>query len=65
MFGKAISVLKTLLVESRFVKALEHNSEAVAFSIIPDVDKQFLQSIIMYCTRQRDAFVAETQKPFD
>ena len=27
MFGKSISVIKKLLVESKFVKALEHNSE--------------------------------------
>lgn len=59
MFSKAVSVLKMLLVESQFVKALENNSEAVAFSIIPEVDKAFLQSIIMYCSRQRDNFVAE------
>lgn len=50
MFGKAVSVLKTLLVESKYVKALEYNSEAQAFGMIPDVDKSFLQSIILYCT---------------
>lgn len=42
MFGKAVSVLKTLLVESKYVKALEYNSEAQAFGMIPDVDKSFL-----------------------
>lgn len=65
MFGKAVSVLKQLLVESKFVKALEYNSETQAFAMIPEVDKSFLQSIIMYCTRQKDNFVVETQKPFD
>ena len=60
MFGKAIGVIKKLLIESKYVKSLEHNSEAVAFSLIPDTDKQFLQSIVMYCVRQRDNFVAET-----
>jgi len=51
MFSKAVSVLKMLLIESQFVKALENNSEALAFQIIPEVDKTFLQSIIMYCSR--------------
>ena len=60
LFGKAIAVIKKLLVESKYVKALEYNSESVAFSIIPEVDKQFLQSVIMYCTRQRDYFVTQT-----
>ena len=50
-FGKAISVVKKLLIESTYVKALEHNSEEKAFSTIPDTDKQFLQSVIMYCIR--------------
>ena len=27
LFGKAVSVLKMLLVESKYVKALEYNSE--------------------------------------
>jgi len=31
MFGKAINVVKKLLNESTFVKALEHNSETEAF----------------------------------
>ena len=57
MFGKAVSVIKTLLIESKHVKALEHNRESVAFSMIPEVDKSFLQSIVMYCTRLRDNFV--------
>jgi len=64
-FGKAISVIKKLLIESNFVKALEHNSEELAFSTIPDTDKQFLQSVVMYCIRQRNNFLTETQKPFD
>ena len=64
-FGKAISVVKKLLIESNFVKALEHNSEELAFSTIPDTDKQFLQSVVMYCIRQRNNFLTETQKPFD
>lgn len=33
--------------------------------MIPDTDKQFLQSITMYCRRQRENFVRETQKPFN
>ena len=33
--------------------------------MIPDVDQQFLRSIIMYCSRQRDNFVRETQKEFN
>lgn len=59
-FGKAISVIKKLLIESNFVKALEHNSEELAFSTIPDTDKQFLQSVVMYCIRQRNNFLTET-----
>lgn len=50
-FTKAISVVKKLLIESQHAKALENNSEAVAFSMIPDVDKQFLQAVVMYCIR--------------
>mmetsp|Transcript_22037 Transcript_22037/g.29443 ORF Transcript_22037/g.29443 Transcript_22037/m.29443 type:complete len:103 (+) Transcript_22037:397-705(+) len=65
MFSKAISVVKKLLIESKYVKVLEHNSEAAAFNTIPDIEKQFLQSVVMYCVRQRDNFVTETQKPFD
>lgn len=34
-FSKAISVVKKLLVESKFVKALEYNSMEQAFSMIP------------------------------
>ena len=64
-FGKAISVVKKLLVESKFNKALEYNSESTAFSLIPEVDKQFLQAVVLYCINKRDVLVAETQKPFD
>ena len=50
-FKKAISVVKTLLIHSKNAKALENHSEQVAFSMIPDIDKQFLQSVVMYCSR--------------
>ena len=62
-FSSAISVVKKLLVESKHVKALEYNNEKEAFKI-PEVDRQFLQSIILYCARQRDAFIAQTSQPF-
>ena len=59
-----MSVLKKLLVVSRYAKALEHMSTKEAFTSIPEKDKAFLQSLVMFLERNRDNFVAECQKPF-
>ena len=67
-FGKAITVVKTLLIENNNRKFLDQNRiEKLddAFGKFSEIDQQFLQSIIMYCARQRQNFIAETQKPFD
>lgn len=64
LFSKAMSILKKLLVVSRYAKALEHMSIKEAFTSMPDKDKTFLQSLVMFLTRNRDNFVSECQKPF-
>ena len=59
LFSRAMSVLKKLLVVSRYAKALEHMSTKEAFTSIPEEDKAFLQSLVMFLDRNRDNFVAE------
>lgn len=65
LFGKAVGVLKTLLNASKYAKALDHSSEQEAFSSIPEGDRQFLQSIVVYFQRQRENYLAELRKPFN
>lgn len=53
-----MSVLKKLLVVSKYAKALEHMNIKDVFTSIPEKDKAFLQLLVNFLARNRDNFVA-------
>jgi hypothetical protein len=55
-FGKAVTILKRLLSNSQYAKALEQMSVAEAFKGFPEKDMAFLRSTIFYIVNLRGMF---------